>query len=96
MAGQNFIDVVLYNNRRPSKALLKKYGDDGELPVELTAKERKVKTHFKLIGANLIAKEIAEKSAGDTLKRSFILHSPNLIADNILKQAALDEVDLSA
>jgi uncharacterized cofD-like protein len=87
MAGQKFLDAVLYNNRRPSRELLEKYADDGELPVRPVGKERKAAAHFELISANLIDKRIVSKSRGDKLKRSYIRHNPDLIALNILREA---------
>jgi uncharacterized cofD-like protein len=87
MAGQKFLDVVLYNNRRPSRELLEKYADDGELPVRPVSKEKKAAAHFELVGANLIDKRISSKSQGDKLKRSYIRHNPDLIAMSILREA---------
>ncbi|MDR3125751.1 MAG: YvcK family protein [Candidatus Nomurabacteria bacterium] len=87
MAGQQFIDVVLYNNRRPSRELLEKYADDGELPVRADSQERRAAAHFQMISANLIDKRISSKSPSDKLKRSFIRHNPDLIAHNILREA---------
>jgi uncharacterized cofD-like protein len=86
MAGQKFLDVVYYNNRKPSSQLLAKYADDGELPVEPADKTARDSATFRLVGANLIAKMISSKAPGDKLKRSFIRHDPDLIAKCILRE----------
>jgi uncharacterized cofD-like protein len=86
MAGAEFLDTVLFNNRRPSQELLKKYANDGELPVRADSKPEIAGAHFKLVGVNLIDKKIAAKITGDKLKRSFIRHNPELIARSILKE----------
>jgi uncharacterized cofD-like protein len=87
MAGVKFIDMVLYNNRKPDKDLLKKYANDGELPVETDSKAAKIRVHFELVGANLIDKKIsAQKSPSDKVKRYFIRHNPELLARHILKE----------
>jgi len=85
MAGEEFIDLVLYNNRKPSEQLLKKYADDGELPTESIDQMDSKEAHYKLFGANLIDKKISMKIPGDKVKRTFIRHDSDLLAKSILK-----------
>jgi uncharacterized cofD-like protein len=89
MAGCRFLDVVLYNNRKPSQELLEKYADDGELPVATDSKAERAKAHFELVGVNLIDKKVTPRDPNDknyTIKRAFIRHNPDLIARSILKE----------
>jgi uncharacterized cofD-like protein len=92
MAGHKFLDVVLYNNRQPSRELLEKYADDDELPVEPDSRSRKATAHFKLIGANLIDDKITPRDPNDKnyeVKRAFIRHNPDLLARRILREVEL-------
>jgi uncharacterized cofD-like protein len=89
MAGEQFLDVVMYNNLKPSQQLLERYADDGELPVAAVSRAGRASAHFRLVGASLIDKKIAARDPNDKLKRSLIRHDPDLIARNILKELGI-------
>lgn len=76
------IDYVLLNDETsPSPAVLKKYADEGAIPVEDDLGD---KWHFaSIIRARMRASHRPEKSKGDTLVRSMVRHDPELLAKNI-------------
>ncbi|MCL2110529.1 YvcK family protein [Microgenomates group bacterium] len=84
MAGEQFLDYVIYNTTKPQPQLLKKYAVEGELPVDLG---KKTKTHYALIGADLLADKIWQgKSSADALAqtRTLIRHHPDHLAKQIV------------
>jgi len=83
MAGKKFLDVVIYNTRQPSKALLKKYAADGELPVAQPSKS--VSRHYGLKGTELLSDNMAQVTKGDKIRRTLIRHNPDRIARQIMK-----------
>ncbi|TRZ83491.1 YvcK family protein [bacterium] len=77
--GNEVIDYVLFNNKKPSVAVLKKYAFQGEIvKVPQGKQDRKSKKIF--IGKNLISKEIYEQKASDLLKRNLIRHDSDKLA----------------
>jgi len=84
MAGEKFLDVVLYNNHRPNADLLKKYASDGELPVEQPVRSESRK--YKLNGANLLSDSFVKRGKGDKLKRTLIRHDSDKTARRIMKE----------
>ena len=85
MAGTRFLDYVIYNTKRPSDELLKKYAADGELPIEL---DEKTKTRYKLRGTELLADEIwggVSKSDPLAKSRTLIRHNSDLMARKIMQ-----------
>ncbi len=78
---KNVLNYVLYNTKKPSKSLLKKYASEGE-PVIIN----KNLNPKKFIGKNLISPEIYKRDPYDQLKntRSLIRHEPNKLAKAII------------
>ena len=83
MAGEKFLDVVIYNTRQPSKALLKKYAAEGESPVAQPKKS--TSKHYKLKGTELLSESTGKAVKGDAIRRSFIRHDPDRAARQIMK-----------
>lgn len=82
-AGVKFLDFVLYNSKKPSPDLLKKYAKDGELPVE-EGKPSKIQPKF--IAADLISNEIYSQNPNDKLlQRTLIRHDADKVAQELLK-----------
>lgn len=80
--GEQCIDVVLYNNVRPSKELLDTYASQEEYGVEFDT-EYMGRAHYKAIGENFIG-EIYKPSKKDLLKRTLIRHDSDLVAKSIV------------
>jgi uncharacterized cofD-like protein len=72
--GADAIDYILYNKVLPSAELLQKYAADNELPLRID-KRGFENIKAKIIGANLLAKEIYKSDPKDKLiKRTLIRH----------------------
>lgn len=83
--GANCIDVVLYNNVKPTKQLLDTYASQDEFGVEFDEKLLK-NAHYKAVGGNFIG-EIYKPSKKDLLKRTLIRHDSDLVARAILEES---------
>ena len=70
-------DVVVYNTKQPSKALVRKYADEGA-PVECGPNCHE--QGYALVGANLLADGIARTAKKDLLRRTLIRHDPDKLA----------------
>jgi uncharacterized cofD-like protein len=70
---------VVYNSKIPSRALLRRYADEGE-PVRATDHCRKGRV---FIATNLLRDELHKKDRGDTLARTLIRHDPKKLAKAI-------------
>lgn len=73
--GHGQIDYVLYNKRKPSAQLLARYQRERErLPVTVDRKRKK--THYRMIGANLLSTNGGKTVKGDPLanERTLIRH----------------------
>jgi uncharacterized cofD-like protein len=87
LAGQPFLDGVLFNTQQPSDKLLKKYAAEGELaliydPVVLA------RCHYEAIGANLLAHEIWKNPSGAdpaSATRTLIRHDQEAVASAIIR-----------
>ena len=87
LAGTDFLDYVIYNVHQPSKKLLKKYADEGELPVNVRAAALRA-AHYKTKGAELLASEIWQnpnKKDKIASQRALIRHDPDAVARAIMK-----------
>jgi uncharacterized cofD-like protein len=83
LAGEKFLDVVIYNTYQPSEDLLRRYAADGELPVGEPPKH--TEAHYKLKGARLLANGGAKVVKSDRVKRTLIRHNPDWVARQIMK-----------
>ena len=86
LAGEEFLDYVIYNVHQPSRKLLEIYAHDGELPVAIDAAKLKT-AHYRAKGAELLAGEIWSGSKSDPLakSRTLIRHDPDAVARQIMK-----------
>jgi uncharacterized cofD-like protein len=75
------IDVVVMNNARPSPALLERYIDQGEHPVE---DDLDNKTPFRIWRGSLISDEIREQLPQDKIQRSLLRHDPDKLAQAVM------------
>ena len=80
--GQDIIDVVLVNTKKPGKAALRWYKDFEEYPV---ADDLKDLDKRKIIRAVLVKDIVIEKDKADSLKRSIIRHDPDGLAKEVMK-----------
>ncbi len=78
-------DYVIYNNRRPSGWLLKRYAREKEHLVPTVLKKQKHAFSEKFIGGNLLNKKITLTRYPDLLKRNLIRHNPEVAARLIVK-----------
>lgn len=74
-------DSVVYNTKKPDKALVRKYADEGE-PV--ICGPECLKGNFELIGANLLADTLAKTTKKD-IRRTLIRHDPDKLAKVLIK-----------
>lgn len=78
---KNIFDSILYNTKKPSPALLRKYRDEGE-PVLFPTQTKKDERRF--VGADLLARGVYKREKGDTLKRTLIRHDFDKLAKAIM------------
>lgn len=86
LVGVPFIDYVIFNERPPSAAVLKRYAKDDEYPLEIDA------ASLQQDGRTVIRADVLSDSAwageqeSDRLaaKRSFIRHDPDKIAKELM------------
>ncbi len=76
-------DYVVYNTKTPPKNLIKKYAEEGE-PV--VCGDECQNAAFKLVGANLLSKNVTNITKGDTLawQRALIRHDSDALAKVIV------------
>ncbi len=70
-------DTIVYNTKKPPKALTRRYADEGE-PVICGEKCRR--SGRNLVGANLLALGVARIAKRDPLRRTLIRHDPEKLA----------------
>lgn len=75
------MDKVIYNNKSPSKGLLKKYLRQGEEAVTVNPGLGK----DRFVGADLIGEKLKTAQKADSLPRSLIRHNPASLAKVIAK-----------
>lgn len=82
----SYPDFVLINNSPLPKDIVKKYEVKGEFPIEDDlASKTKQKLPFKIIRADVLAKEEVIKPSGDVLKRSFLRHDPDKLSKTLMR-----------
>lgn len=85
-ANAEFLDYVLYNTKKPSASLLKRYAKEGELPVEEGKTDKTHKNKPIYIAADLISDEIYSQNPNDKLlQRTLIRHDADKVAKELLK-----------
>lgn len=86
LAGNMFLDAVIYNTETPSDQLLKKYAKEGELSVSFDT-DRLQKAHYLAVGANLLSSKIWKNSnSADPIAgaRTLIRHDSKVIAQALV------------
>lgn len=86
--GQGTIDTVLYNTRKPERALLERYAAEGEVPVATKQNRFCEDTNSKrnLIGAHLLATSIWKRGPGDkSMPRTLIRHDARKVAQRLME-----------
>ncbi len=78
-------DYVIFNNKRPSSWLLKRYAREKEHLVATVLKPSKKTYSEKFVGGNLLNQKIIETRYPDLLKRNLIRHNPDSAARLIVK-----------
>ncbi len=88
LAGTDFLDYVIYNQKPPTKQLLSKYAAEGELPVKLP--KYHPKRNYRIVKANVLANGIwsnAHQSADPiAAQRTLIRHDGQALYDAIVDQ----------
>jgi len=83
--GSQTIDVVLYNNKLPSKRLLNKYSDEGELPV-IIDEANLAQMRQLVVGADFVDRRPFKIDPADKLiKRTLIRHNASEITKQLKK-----------
>ena len=80
--GRDILDVVIVNTKKPRRDTLHWYSDFGEKPV---LDDLKKKDGYEIIRASLIKNAIIRQEKSDALKRSFIRHDPEKLAQEVMK-----------
>lgn len=90
--GDERVNFVIFNSRRPSELLLEKYKRKGELPV-LFLKESRKQRNYRIISADLMSDMIPKFSDADTLLkyRTFIRHDSDKLAKVLMFISELEE-----
>lgn len=78
-------DYVIYNNKRPSGWLLKRYAREKEHLVPTILKKPKKFYEEKFVGGNLLNQKITATKYPDLMKRNLIRHNPEVAARLIVK-----------
>jgi uncharacterized cofD-like protein len=79
LANQPIFDYVVYNNRKPSRTLLERYGKEGETLVAFSPDDFAGKP-YEAIGATLISDMIYKQNPNDKLDRTLIRHNGDTVA----------------
>ncbi|MCR4323258.1 MAG: YvcK family protein [Candidatus Azambacteria bacterium] len=90
--GGNRIDFVIFNARKPSKALIKKYGEKKEFLVPFK-KEDRAKRNYKVIVTDLLSTVPTQHAKSDVLARhrSLIRHDVEKLAKTIMFISEIEE-----
>lgn len=83
--GEDTVDYVLYNTRKPTKSMLSQYARDGEFPVSID--ESFTGLPWKFIGSDMLSTYDNKISKYDTLaaERTLIRHNPDALAKSIMQ-----------
>jgi len=82
-AGQEFLDIVVYNTQQPPSRVLQKYTREGK-PVSFSSEDfGSRRQHFQ--GHELLCQELSKPVTGDQLERTFIRHDPDKLAHVLYK-----------
>jgi len=87
LAGESFLDAVIYNTEKPTDSLLKKYANEGELSVEYD-QDKLRGAHYLALGANLLSGEVwqnVNKADPIAASRTLIRHDSKAIARVIME-----------
>jgi uncharacterized cofD-like protein len=88
LAGQKFLDFVLFNNSKQSEELLQKYANDGEFAVDIKNDPLK-SAHYKAKGADIIFEQMAhhKPNKNDPIghTRTLIRHDPDKVAKQLMR-----------
>ena len=78
--GKGVIDVVLVNDKKPTKKTLAWYEEYEEKPVE-----NDIKGQYRVVSADLMKEAIISDNSSDELRRGIIRHHPVKLAHELLK-----------
>ncbi len=81
---QTQLDVVIYNNKVPRKELLERYKREGEEIVKFSNAKKSKSVGTRLVGGDLLNKNIKPRKKGDPIRRNLIRHNPVRLAKLIL------------
>ncbi len=83
--GTKLVDYVIYNQRQPTKALLKKYAQAGEYAVEFDSSAAAA-AHYETIGESLLSDTIPKLKPSERLiPRTLIRHDSDTVARLIMR-----------
>jgi uncharacterized cofD-like protein len=82
--GAPFLDYVIFNTERPSKALLERYAVEGDDPVDYDLSVLDDQ-HYRAVGEPLVARMTFRQDPADKLKRSLIRHDSDKLARIIMR-----------
>jgi len=78
--GDKIFDYIIFNNKKPSAALLGRYSSEGDW----VKSEESILKNRRFIGANLVSPELYRQDPADKLKRTLIRHDPDKLAKVII------------
>jgi 2-phospho-L-lactate transferase/gluconeogenesis factor (CofD/UPF0052 family) len=81
--GQGTIDIVLYNDKPISEALLQKYAAEGEYPVDISP-AKFAGVGYKTMGAPLVSSTMhVQDEADKAIRRTLIRHDGDKVRETI-------------
>ena len=78
--GREIFDYVIFGNKKPSGALLKKYSSEGEW----VDADEKVLKDKRFIGTDLVSPDLYRQNQADKLQRTLIRHDQDKLAKTII------------
>jgi 2-phospho-L-lactate transferase/gluconeogenesis factor (CofD/UPF0052 family) len=74
-------DTVLYNTKKPARALLLRYSDEGEPLTD----EHGLPPQYKIVGRDLLSRTLHTHTKKDPLRRTLIRHDSDKLARAIVE-----------
>lgn len=84
--GTGVVDVVLYNAKKPTDAMIAQYAHDGEFPV-VVDESMLARAPYEAVGADLLAVHTEDLDPNDKLavERTLIRHDPHKLARALMR-----------
>jgi uncharacterized cofD-like protein len=78
------LDYVIYNSKKAPSSLIRRYGREGEIPVDINVEKMSDALGISYIGGDLLNRKIYLPKKGEIIVRNLIRHNPKKLAKLIL------------